>query len=114
MLLRSCQHGKTAGAGEKSAGGRCTPGGDRKSRYPCGGRKTYVDQASTSAAGMDRGRCRRGRQKRLREKQERLEKSEEFRIKQLHFADNEGIMSEEIGSDESYDRKAVSESRWQV
>ena len=23
-------------------------------------------------------------------------------------------MSEEIGSDESYDRKAVSESRWQV
>ena len=28
--------------------------------------------------------------------------------------DNEGIMSEEIGSDESYDRKAVSESRWQV
>ena len=35
-------------------------------------------------------------------------------IKQLHFADNEGIMSEEIGSDESYDRKAVSESRWQV
>ena len=50
----------------------------------------------------------------MREKQERLEKSEEFRIKQLHFADNEGIMSEEIGSDESYDRKAVSESRWQV
>ena len=43
----------------------------------------------------------------MREKQERLEKSEEFRIKQLHFADNEGIMSEEIGSDESYDRKAV-------
>lgn len=39
---------------------------------------------------------------------------EEFRIKQLHFEDNEGIMSEEIGSDESYDRKAVSESRWQV
>ena len=38
----------------------------------------------------------------MREKQERLEKSEEFRIKQLHFADNEGIMSEEIGSDESY------------
>ena len=37
-----------------------------------------------------------------------------IRIKQLHFADNEGIMSEEIGSDESYDRKAVSESRWQV
>lgn len=35
-------------------------------------------------------------------------------IKWLHFADNEGIMSEEIGSDESYDRKAVSESRWQV
>ena len=28
--------------------------------------------------------------------------------------DNKGIMSEEIGSDESYDRKAVSESRWQV
>ena len=25
-----------------------------------------------------------------------------------------GVMSEEIGSDESYDRKAVSESRWQV
>jgi hypothetical protein len=73
-----------------------------------------VDQAGTSAAGMDRGRCGRDRQKRLREKQERLEKSEEFRIKQLHFADNEGIMSEEIGSDESYDRKAVSESRWQV
>ena len=42
------------------------------------------------------------------------EECEEFRIKQLHFADNEGIMSEEIGSDESYDRKAVSESRWQV
>lgn len=41
-------------------------------------------------------------------------KSEEFRIKQLHFADNKGIMSEEIGSDESYDRKAVAESRWQV
>ena len=89
-------------------------GRDRKSRYPCGGRKTYVDQASTSAAGMDRGRCTRDRQKRLREKREQSEKSEEFRIKQLHFADNEGIMSEEIGSDESYDRKAVSESRWQV
>ena len=29
-------------------------------------------------------------------------------------ARREGIMSEEIGSDESYDRKAVSESRWQV
>lgn len=42
------------------------------------------------------------------------EECEEFRIKQLHFADNEGIMSEEIGSDESYDRKAVSESWWQV
>lgn len=28
----------------------------------------------------------------MREKQERLEKSEEFRIKQLHFADNEGII----------------------
>ena len=77
-------------------------------------KKNIRDQASTSAAGMDRGRCGRDRQKRLREKQERLEKSEEFRIKQLHFADNEGIMSEEIGSDESYDRKAVSESRWQV
>ena len=50
----------------------------------------------------------------MREKQERLEKSEEFRIKQLHFADNEGIISEEIGSYESYDSKAVSESRWQV
>ena len=85
-----------------------------KKNLNCGGRKTYVDQAGTSAAGMDRGRCGRDRQKRLREKQERLEKSEEFRIKQLHFADNEGIMSEEIGSDESYDRKAVSESRWQV
>lgn len=34
--------------------------------------------------------------------------------KTVAFADNEGIMSEEIGSDESYDRKAVSESRWQV
>ena len=50
----------------------------------------------------------------MREKREQSEKSEEFRIKQLHFADNEGIMSEEIGSDESYDRKAISESRWQV
>lgn len=48
----------------------------------------------------------------MREKQEQSEKSEEFRIKQLHFADNKGIMSEEIGSDESYDRKAVAESRW--
>lgn len=65
MLLRSCPYGKTAGAGERSAGGRCTPGGDRKSRYPCGGRKTYVDQASTSAAGMDRGRCTRDRQKKI-------------------------------------------------
>ena len=111
MLLRSCPLGKTAGAGERSAGGRCTPGGDRKSRYPCGGRKTYVDQTCTSIDGMDRGRCRRGRKKRLRKIREECE---EFRIKQLHFADNEGIMSEEIGSDESYDRKAVSESRWQV
>ena len=42
------------------------------------------------------------------------EECEEFRIKQLHFEDNEGIMSEEIGSDESSDRKAVSESWWQV
>ena len=42
------------------------------------------------------------------------EDCEEFRIKQLHFEDNEGIMSKEIGSDESYDRKAVSESWWQV
>lgn len=42
------------------------------------------------------------------------EECEEFRIKQLHFEDNEGIMSKEIGSDESYDRKAVSESWWQV
>ena len=35
-------------------------------------------------------------------------------IKRLHFTHNEGIMSEEIGSDKSYDLKAVSESRWQV
>ena len=42
------------------------------------------------------------------------EECEEFRIKQLHFEDNEGIMSEEIGSDESYDLQAVAESRWLV
>ena len=38
----------------------------------------------------------------------------EIRIKRLHFGNNKGIMSEEIGSDESYDPKADTESRWQV